>query len=78
MKDCRAACDGQVNWGTVGLGFQHEIDSETAAEALAVKPDTLRKYLRRGIIPGRKVGQKWRVALSTIEEYRKAERWLTN
>ncbi|EUA38224.1 helix-turn-helix domain-containing protein [Mycobacterium avium] len=70
MNDRRAGRDAQPDWGAASLGFQHEIDSETAAKALGMKTDTLRKYLRSGIIQGHKVGAKWRVPLSSIEDYR--------
>lgn len=70
-KGCRVARDDQRGWGTASLGFQHDVDPETAARALGMKADTMRKYLRRGIIQGHKVGPKWRVPLSSIEEYRK-------
>ncbi|ORB75846.1 helix-turn-helix domain-containing protein [Mycobacterium scrofulaceum] len=66
---CRVGRDGQRDWGTAGLGFRNEVDPETAATALGMKPDTVRKHLRRGTIRGRKVGQQWRIPLSAVEEF---------
>lgn len=69
INDRRAGRDTQLDWGAASLGFQHEIDSETAAKALGMKTDTMRKYLRSGIIQGHKVGPKWRVPISSIVDY---------
>ncbi|MCA2303187.1 hypothetical protein A5684_06140 [Mycobacterium intracellulare] len=65
----RVARDSQRDWGAASLGFRHEIDPETAAKALGVKPDTVRKYLRDGILRGRKVGRKWLIPLSAIDDF---------
>ncbi len=67
-----AVAPGATNMALDRLGdlaFQHDVDPETAAEALGMKTDTVRKYLRSGIIQGHKVGPKWRVPLSAVEDY---------
>lgn len=38
------------------------------AEKLHVKPLTVREYLRKGKIPGRKLGKSWRVVESELEQ----------
>ncbi|MDO2354669.1 helix-turn-helix domain-containing protein [Mycobacterium avium] len=52
------------------LIFRHEFDPKTTAKLIGVEEDTVRKYLRDGtILRGRKVGQRWLVPLSEIENY---------
>ena len=40
---------------------------EQVAEKLQVKPLTVREYLRKGRIPGRKLGRSWRVVETDLE-----------
>ncbi|MDO8683312.1 MAG: helix-turn-helix domain-containing protein [Armatimonadota bacterium] len=40
---------------------------EQVAEKLQVKPLTVREYLRKGKIPGRKLGRAWRVVETDLE-----------
>ncbi|MCX6346307.1 MAG: helix-turn-helix domain-containing protein [Armatimonadetes bacterium] len=40
---------------------------EQVAEKLQVKPLTVREYLRKGKIPGRKLGRSWRVVETDLE-----------
>jgi excisionase family DNA binding protein len=40
---------------------------EQVAEKLQVKPLTVREYLRKGRIPGRKLGRAWRVVETDLE-----------
>ena len=42
---------------------------EQVAEKLQVKPLTVREYLRKGKIPGRKLGRSWRVVESELERF---------
>ncbi len=35
---------------------------EQAAEVMQLKPETIRRYLKSGKLPGRKVGKQWRIA----------------
>ncbi len=44
---------------------------EEAAKALHVSPDTVRGWLRKGVIKGAKVGggRLWRISESTINEF---------
>ncbi len=46
---------------------------EDAAEMLQVSPGTVRKWLRKGLLKGTKVGggRLWRISESTIDEYMK-------
>ncbi len=40
---------------------------EQAALKLQVKPHTVREYLKRGMIPGRKLGRSWRIVETELE-----------
>lgn len=40
---------------------------EQVAERLQMKPVTVREYLRKGKIPGRKLGRAWRVVETDLE-----------
>ena len=42
---------------------------EQAAEKLQLTPKTLRKLLKEGKMPGRKVGRAWRVVETDIERW---------
>ena len=35
---------------------------EQASDLLQLKAETLRTYLRKGIVPGRKIGKAWRIS----------------
>jgi len=43
------------------------LTTDQAAEKLQVKPLTVRKYLRRGLIPGKKLGREWRIVETDLE-----------
>ena len=43
------------------------LTTHQAAEKLQVKPLTIRKYLRSGVIPGRKLGREWRILETDLE-----------
>lgn len=45
---------------------------EEAAERLAMKPRTIREWLRSGKLPGVKAGIKWRVRESDLNDYIKS------
>jgi len=47
---------------------------EQVAEKLQVKPLTVREYLRKGMIPGRKLGRSWRVVESDLEWFLSGKR----
>ncbi|OBB95919.1 hypothetical protein A5782_05595 [Mycobacterium sp. 852002-40037_SCH5390672] len=51
------------------LIFRNEFDPKTVAKLIGVEQDTVRKYLRLGTMRGRKVGDRWLVPLSEIENY---------
>jgi len=42
---------------------------EQAARKLQVKPHTVREYLKRGMIPGRKLGRSWRILETELESF---------
>lgn len=44
-------------------------DPEEAAEWLEVHPQTVYRLLRSGELPGRKIGQQWRIHKGTLEDY---------
>jgi predicted ribosomally synthesized peptide with nif11-like leader len=41
-------------------GYREVLNCEEAADLLGVKPFTIRTYARRGVIPGKKLGNEWR------------------
>ncbi|MHB1457231.1 MAG: helix-turn-helix domain-containing protein [Armatimonadota bacterium] len=42
---------------------------EQAAEKLQMTTDVIREYLRKGKLPGRKVGKAWRVVETDLEKW---------
>lgn len=49
---------------------------EEVAKHLGIKPDTLRRWLRSGYVPGLKISSSWRVKVENLEkfiEFREAE-----
>jgi len=42
---------------------------EEAASRLRVKPNTLRKWLRTGYVPGLKIAATWRLKVENLEEF---------
>jgi excisionase family DNA binding protein len=42
---------------------------EVIAQRLKIKPSTVMKYLRRGVIRGHKVGRLWRVTEEDFQAY---------
>jgi excisionase family DNA binding protein len=46
------------------------LTAEQAAEQLQLHADTVRRLLREGEIPGRKVGKRqWRISAAVLKEY---------
>ena len=45
------------------------LNTEQAAEKLQVKPLTMRKYLRNGLIPGKRLGREWRIVETDLEKF---------
>jgi excisionase family DNA binding protein len=43
------------------------LNTKQAAEKLQVKPLTIRKYLRKGLIPGKRLGREWRIVETDLE-----------
>ncbi len=39
------------------------------AKALKVKEETIRDYLRRGLLPGNRIGTRWYVSADALKEY---------
>lgn len=46
---------------------------EQAAERLHVNPETIRRMLRKGELPGFRVGRVWRIASETIDRMQRGE-----
>lgn len=46
---------------------------EELAEALQMHPETVRDLLRKGHLPGKKVGKEWRTSQQQLEEYIRGE-----
>lgn len=42
---------------------------EEAAKHLQVKPNTLRRWLRSGYIPGLKISSTWRLTMENLENF---------
>lgn len=42
------------------MEYKEVLNSEEAADLLGIKPLTVRTYARRGVIPGKKLGNEWR------------------
>ncbi len=45
------------------------LNTQQAAEKLQVKPLTVRKYLKKGLIPGRRLGREWRIVETDLETF---------
>ena len=45
------------------------LDVKTAATRLSLHPETLRDYLRLGIVSGVKVGRVWRISEADLRSY---------
>jgi len=50
---------------------QEVLTAEEAARYLRVGERTLRRMLREGRLPGRKVGREWRIAREALDRYLK-------
>jgi excisionase family DNA binding protein len=49
--------------------FERFIDLKAAAKLLQLHPDTVKKKVRDGEIPGRKVGRRWRFRVSELDAW---------
>lgn len=49
--------------------FERFIDLRAAANLLQLHPDTLKKKVREGEIPGRKIGRRWRFRISELDSW---------
>ncbi len=56
---------------TIDLGDRTVITVNEAAERLEVKTETVRRYLREGILPGQKVGSQWYVDEKALDGFEK-------
>lgn len=45
------------------------VSVEQVARHIGVKPDTVYKWLERGVMPAHKIGRLWRFQLSEIDEW---------
>jgi excisionase family DNA binding protein len=43
--------------------------ADQAAEYLNIHPDTMRRLLRQGVLPGRHVGRQWRIRKVELDKY---------
>lgn len=50
------------------------LSAEQAAEYLHLHLDTVRRLLRRGLLPGRKVGKEWRIRKPDLDAYLSGDR----
>jgi predicted ribosomally synthesized peptide with nif11-like leader len=48
------------------MQYKEVLNSEEAADLLGVRPLTIRTYARRGVIPGKKLGNEWRFIRSDL------------
>lgn len=46
---------------------------EQVASQLQMHPDTIRDFLRREVLPGKKVGRIWRVSQAALDRYIEGE-----
>jgi excisionase family DNA binding protein len=53
------------------MGPEKLLTPEDTAKALAVKPETIREWLRTGKLKGVKIGRLWRVRESDLEIFLK-------
>mgnify|MGYP005843380115 CR=1 FL=1 len=59
-----------INWNREVIWMEREVFSpEEAAAYLRVHPQTVYKLLRSGELPGRKVGQLWRIPKQSLTAY---------
>ena len=45
---------------------------EQAAAALGVHPNTVKKYLKSGELPSRRLGDRWLIPISALEDWLRA------
>lgn len=45
------------------------LTTEQVAELLQVHYETARRYIKRGLVPGRKIGRGWRVVESDLKRF---------
>lgn len=50
------------------------LSAEQAAEYLHLHLDTVRRLLRQGVLPGRKVGKEWRIRKPDVDAYLDGDR----
>jgi excisionase family DNA binding protein len=51
------------------LSMNRVLTAEQAAEVLQLRPETVRRLLNKGELPGRKVGRKWRIPEQALLEF---------
>jgi excisionase family DNA binding protein len=51
------------------MNMSRTLTVEEVAERLRVKPITVREYLRKGKIPGRKIGKSWLIVEVDVEQF---------
>lgn len=58
-----------VNCGNAKGGAVEFLDVEQAARIAKVHPETLREWLRTGVLQGRKFGRVWRTTREWLDEF---------
>lgn len=53
----------------IKLGDLELYSVEELAKTLKVKEATIRDYLRRGLLPGNRIGTRWYVSTDALKEY---------
>lgn len=53
------------------MGQKEVLNTDEAAAFLGISPYDLRSYARRGLIPGRKLGKRWRFHKAHLVEWLK-------
>lgn len=49
--------------------MENMLNTKQVAEKLQIKPVTVRKYLRKGLIPGKRLGREWRIIETDLEMF---------
>ena len=56
--------------GTIGrMEMPESLTLDEAAKFLQMHPVTVRRHLRAGKLPGRKIGGEWRISRTALEQF---------
>lgn len=56
------------------MSFNELLTTAQVADLLGVKPDTVKRYIHRGLIKASKFGRDWLIAPEAVEQYAKTRR----